>query len=88
MQNAARFTGRSPCSRAPSWSTRIKSEALIWLKLMPNGLTQNPFSDFLTGTFPAHTCSDLPNHLLVVIGGWWLFADLLRTARGPPVINK
>ncbi|MEV6206274.1 TetR family transcriptional regulator C-terminal domain-containing protein [Kitasatospora sp. NPDC051914] len=28
MTNAARFTGREPCSRWPSWSTRTRSEAL------------------------------------------------------------
>ena len=41
MTNAARFTGRLPCFTLPSWSTKIRSDALIWVKLMPNGLTQN-----------------------------------------------
>ena len=41
MQKAARLTGRLPSTTSPWWSTRIRSDTLIWLKLMPNGLTQN-----------------------------------------------
>jgi hypothetical protein len=51
-------------------------------------LSRNVFSNFLACVFPSDTSADLPNHPLVVVGGWWLFADLLRTARGPPVINE
>src|SRR5580698_1267442 len=40
MQKAARFTGLVPSTTVPSWLTRINSDTLIWLKLMPNGLTQ------------------------------------------------
>ena len=40
MAKAARLTGQVPSTTSPSWSTRIRSDARICLKLMPNGLTQ------------------------------------------------
>ena len=41
MANAAVFTGQSPSTTLPSWSTRMRSEARISPKLSPNGFTQN-----------------------------------------------
>ena len=56
MANAAVFTGQSPSTTLPSWSTRMRSRARIRPKLMPNGLTQN--SSGCSGSRPGQVAGD------------------------------